>query len=333
MAALAPTQQFYCKSRLTTEIEGALNRSIVQHHEQLLALAETKDNVRRATLVATDQQRSVLQAIASNESQSFAYSPYGHRPAGGGLLSLLGFNGERLAPVTGHYLLGNGYRAFSPVLLRFNRPDRLSPFGAGGVNAYAYCVGDPINRSDPNGTAGFFTWIRNFFSKARCCTTPRAGQRIATERSFMERLARANSHNLIQPPTPTITRVVNSDNQTVRTFKAPTLKQLAFSKLTKFDNPEFIALRNQQEASILQHSKINLYNQVEGSFKAAQLYPNPTLTDFKRTNIFNGALLKAQSGYTPGVDPFSIRNISMEKLPPLAEYEEFDHSSRIRATP
>jgi RHS repeat-associated protein len=67
------------------------------------------------------------------------------------LLSLLGFNGERPDPVTGHYLLGNGYRAFNPVLLRFNSPDSWSPFGEGGLNSYAYCLGDPINRYDPDG--------------------------------------------------------------------------------------------------------------------------------------------------------------------------------------
>ena len=68
-----------------------------------------------------------------------------------GLLSLLGFNGERPDPVTGCYLLGNGYRAFNPVLMRFNSPDSLSPFGKGGLNAYAYCSGDPVNLSDPSG--------------------------------------------------------------------------------------------------------------------------------------------------------------------------------------
>ncbi|MGY2189231.1 RHS repeat-associated core domain-containing protein [Pseudomonas sp. SDO5591_S426] len=47
--------------------------------------------------------------------------------------------------------MGNGYRAFSPVLMKFNSPDTLSPFDKGGLNAYAYCLGDPINRADPNG--------------------------------------------------------------------------------------------------------------------------------------------------------------------------------------
>lgn len=64
---------------------------------------------------------------------------------------LPGFNGELLDDITGHYLLGNGYRAYNPVLMRFNSPDSLSPFGEGGLNAYAYCAGDPVNRSDPSG--------------------------------------------------------------------------------------------------------------------------------------------------------------------------------------
>ncbi|WKV84490.1 hypothetical protein LJJ44_26730 [Pseudomonas sp. B24_DOA] len=27
----------------------------------------------------------------------------------------------------------------------------MSPFGAGGLNAYSYCLGDPVNRVDPTG--------------------------------------------------------------------------------------------------------------------------------------------------------------------------------------
>ncbi|WP_439412559.1 RHS repeat-associated core domain-containing protein [Enterobacter ludwigii] len=65
--------------------------------------------------------------------------------------SLLGFNGERLDPVLGGYHLGNGYRLYNPTLRRFTAPDDMSPFGAGGINPYAYCAGDPINHTDPTG--------------------------------------------------------------------------------------------------------------------------------------------------------------------------------------
>ena len=63
----------------------------------------------------------------------------------------LGFNGTRQDPATKLYPLGNGYRMYSPTLMRFNAQDNLSPFGPGGVNGYAYCLGDPVNRRDPSG--------------------------------------------------------------------------------------------------------------------------------------------------------------------------------------
>ncbi|WP_095148687.1 RHS repeat-associated core domain-containing protein [Pseudomonas sp. Irchel s3a18] len=144
-------QRYYCKTRLATETQGGVQCSIVQHDNQLLAQQQRENGKVSATLLVTDQQRSVLNVLDANQSHPLAYSPYGHRPIENGLLSLLGFNGERPDPVTGNYHLGNGYRQFNPVLMRFNSPDSWSPFGEGGVNAYAYCGGDPINRADPNG--------------------------------------------------------------------------------------------------------------------------------------------------------------------------------------
>jgi RHS repeat-associated protein len=149
-------QRFYCKSRLATEIHGAIGHSIFQHGDQLLAQLQREGDVIDSTLLATDLQRSVLHKLDRSPSkQSIAYTPYGHRPAECGLTSLLGFAGERPDPVTGHYLLGNGYRAFNPVLMRFNSPDSLSPFGRGGLNSYMYCLGDPINLVDEDGHSVF----------------------------------------------------------------------------------------------------------------------------------------------------------------------------------
>ncbi|MCU7239923.1 RHS repeat-associated core domain-containing protein [Pseudomonas peradeniyensis] len=104
---------------------------------------------RVSALLAVVQQGSILTRVnPCCLPQSFTYSPYGYHPE---LKITLGFNGERLEPITGHYLLGNGYRAFSPMLMRFNSPDSMSPFADGGLNVYGYCLGDPINGRDPSG--------------------------------------------------------------------------------------------------------------------------------------------------------------------------------------
>ncbi|WP_256660423.1 RHS repeat-associated core domain-containing protein [Pseudomonas sp. G(2018)] len=117
----------------------------------------------KTILLATDQQRSVLNALHTNRPHPIAYTPYGHRPRENGWCSLLGFNGEPPDPLTGHYHLGNGYRQFNPVLMRFNSPDSWSPFGKGGLNAYSYCGGDPVNRSDPTGH--MLEGLRSFLRK------------------------------------------------------------------------------------------------------------------------------------------------------------------------
>jgi RHS repeat-associated protein len=67
----------------------------------------------------------------------------------------LAFNGERPNAITGHYLLGS-YRVFNLVSMRFNSADSLSPFDEGGLNSYAYCLGDPVNWSDPTGNTPWF---------------------------------------------------------------------------------------------------------------------------------------------------------------------------------
>ncbi|SFA94003.1 RHS repeat-associated core domain-containing protein [Pseudomonas sp. NFIX10] len=152
-------QRFYCKKRLVTEIQGTIKNSIFQHDDQLLAQQSHSDKLDTRLLI-TDCQRSVLHTLGeNNQRQPIAYSPYGHRLTENGLTNLLGFNGERADLVTGHYLLGNGYRTFNPVLMRFNSPDKLSPFGRGGVNTYMYCLGDPINKIDPTGGFPIIGWI------------------------------------------------------------------------------------------------------------------------------------------------------------------------------
>jgi RHS repeat-associated protein len=176
------TRRFYLKDRLAAEIQGAVQRSIMQHDDLLLAQQQRQSGGVETHMLATDQQRSVLNVLDATRFNSLAYSPYGHHPAESGLLSLLGFNGERPDPVTGCYLLGNGYRAFNPVLMRFNSPDSWSPFGEGGLNGYAYCNGDPLNLADASGHLGGWALIRHNLPKIVSSTnTPKIGNHLATK--------------------------------------------------------------------------------------------------------------------------------------------------------
>lgn len=155
-------QRFYRREHLVTELKGQASLHVFQHDKHLLGLQSRLVDAFNRQLLATDKQRSVLQLVDCAGSLHQVYAPYGHRQAGAGLGSLRGYNGEAVDSVTGHYLLGNGHRAFNPVLMRFNNPDTLSPFDRGGLNAYAYCQGDPVNFRDPTGRAteqGWQPWL------------------------------------------------------------------------------------------------------------------------------------------------------------------------------
>nr|WP_157711058.1 RHS repeat-associated core domain-containing protein [Pseudomonas sp. PB120] len=157
LAGQSRRKRFYQRDQLATEIQDALGHQIFQSADRLLAERYKEGAPHAALLLMTDKQRSVLQT-PDGES---AYTPYGHHAAVGECPGLLGFNGERPDPYTQHYLLGNGHRAFNPTLMRFNSPDSLSPFGKGGLNSYAYCQGDPVNRTDPTGRFHGWAWFTN----------------------------------------------------------------------------------------------------------------------------------------------------------------------------
>ena len=99
-------------------------------------------------LLGTDRAQSVIVSLPQKRLHH-CYDPFGqtvNRSPG-----TAGFNGAYQESPTGHYLLGNGYRAYSSVLRRFISPVSLSPFGKGGLNTYAYCKGDAVNARDPSG--------------------------------------------------------------------------------------------------------------------------------------------------------------------------------------
>ncbi|MEN5037383.1 RHS repeat-associated core domain-containing protein [Pseudomonas sp. TWI929] len=112
----------------------------------------------QAALYATDIQGSVLRCIGRNSSSLMHYMVYGW-DSQTAAAPVLRFSSQRKGTLTGHYLLGDGYRAFIPTLMRFNAPDSLSPFAQGGLNTYSYCGGDPVNRNDSTGHS-WWSWLR-----------------------------------------------------------------------------------------------------------------------------------------------------------------------------
>lgn len=142
------TLRFYKGGELTSEAEANTVLRYLRESGGLLTLSHGN----KLGLAASDPQHSTTLCNEGSPMHMRAYTPYGFDKT----TALLGFCGQRRELFSGFYLLGNGYRAYSPRTMRFGSPDSFSPFGKGSINAYAYCGGDPINRSDPT---GHFDWI------------------------------------------------------------------------------------------------------------------------------------------------------------------------------
>lgn len=167
----------------------------------------------RTVLLATDSQQSVVAEVTGGKTGSIAYTAYGRQSAQQDIATSLGFNGELRETRVGWYLLGNGYRAYNPTLMRFHSPDSWSPFRGGGLNAYMYCAGDPVNFSDPTGHMPLR--LKNLFKRnpiPRTSSTssvdqlipsspPPAGRRTQPLPSIPEQTARPNAGAPVDPNT------------------------------------------------------------------------------------------------------------------------------------
>ncbi|WP_194788308.1 RHS repeat-associated core domain-containing protein [Pseudomonas sp. UFMG81] len=97
-------------------------------------------------LLACDRQTS---PINGGGFPGRRYTAYGALASPIGPMT--GFCGQPRDARMDRYPLGNGHRWYNPVLMRFHEADALSPFAEGGINAYMYCAGDPVNHVDPSG--------------------------------------------------------------------------------------------------------------------------------------------------------------------------------------
>lgn len=151
------TRTAYRDTQLVGELlsggpQGELQRRYLREGELLLAQRDGASSS-QAVLYGGDAAQTVRLVLPSRSGTAFdiAYTPYGARALEAGLPGLLGVHGQRYDVLAGGYLLGNGARLYDPSLMRFLSPDSMSPFDGGGINGYAYCLGDPVNLVDPSG--------------------------------------------------------------------------------------------------------------------------------------------------------------------------------------
>ncbi|WP_460318724.1 RHS repeat domain-containing protein [Pseudomonas ogarae] len=141
--------RFYQDEQLSNIDQDGQQTHLLYHTDGPLG-QQASDNS-QTLLLLTDANHSVIGESRQRDLRTAVYSAYGERHSDDTLRSLLAFNGEMRDEASGWYLLGRGYRAYNPGLMRFHSPDSLSPFGSGGVNPYTYCLGNPIALRDPTG--------------------------------------------------------------------------------------------------------------------------------------------------------------------------------------
>jgi RHS repeat-associated protein len=144
------TLRFYQDHQLSGSVRDGRQTQYLYLGDQPLG-QQQPDDPNHTLLLLTDPNNSVLGESQQSDLRTAVYNAYGERHSDEELLSQLAFNGEVRDPDSGWYLLGNGYRAYNPGLMRFHSPDSLSPFGVGGLNPYTYCLGNPIALRDPTG--------------------------------------------------------------------------------------------------------------------------------------------------------------------------------------
>lgn len=143
------TLRFYQGNQVRSIVEGEHIRSF-SYADQVPLGEQWLGEPDETLLTLCGESNSVLAELKDQGPvKRTVYTSYGDTREV--LQSALGFNGELREEGIGWYLLGKGYRAYDAQLRRFHSPDSASPFGAGGLNPYAYCQGDPIGLSDPTG--------------------------------------------------------------------------------------------------------------------------------------------------------------------------------------
>ncbi|NIF26620.1 RHS repeat-associated core domain-containing protein [Pantoea sp. Tr-811] len=159
---------FYQDSNVVTVLQATVITTSLTHGRMTMAFLTGAVQQQRTTLLATDAQQSAVRYCTQSEQHSITFNAYGQAVGRPDLPAV--FKGERPDTLSQHYILGMGYRSYNPSLMRFMSPDSDSPFARGGLNTYAFVMGDPINYGDPSGH-GIGEFIRPHLKITRPYTT------------------------------------------------------------------------------------------------------------------------------------------------------------------
>ncbi|RFQ04854.1 RHS repeat-associated core domain-containing protein [Pseudomonas putida] len=141
-------QRRYQDHRLEATREGSLLTQYLLGDTHALAV-QRSDAPTDPLLLLTDNAGSIVTEVDAEGTRPASYTAYGERQDDNGMHCLLAFNGELREEATGCYLLGSGYRAYTPEH-GFNSPDSMPPEEV-GINPYLYALGNPIKWGDPTG--------------------------------------------------------------------------------------------------------------------------------------------------------------------------------------
>lgn len=142
------TLLFYAQGKMICQL-GERDTRLMRAGDYLVAQSRVAN-----MLLQVEMANTVIAGRVGGHAERQCYSPYGYSPIRD-LAPIAQFNGEWRDAATGDYPLGQGHRLYRSSVGRFVSPDQSSPFGEGGLNAYAYCSGDPVNRIDPSGRTNF----------------------------------------------------------------------------------------------------------------------------------------------------------------------------------
>ncbi|CRI58242.1 RHS repeat-associated core domain-containing protein [Pseudomonas sp. CCOS 191] len=180
-----------------------------------------------------------------------AYSPYGYRGTQPASTGALGFNGQFFHAELECYALGNGHRIYSPRLMRFASPDALSPFHKGGINAYAYCLNDPVNARDPSGKV-----VEFMYKLAR--PTMRWVANAYQSPAAPLKLLKNNQSHLLGPEVMYAQAEIKAARASLRIMNTPNsfaqLDENQVHKLVVTKNDELVALSGQTNETIPSHA-------------------------------------------------------------------------------